>query len=263
VRRRGFTLIELLVVIAIIALLMAILMPALQRVKKQARMIACRSNLKQWGVIFTMYTQDNDDKFYRAWRNTTVGHEWVGVTRPYYKDPKICFCPVARKVNNEFIGGMVPLEIHEAWGPFAADDTRTGYPGMAGSYGINDWVGDPTIDKKTNAEWHWVSPTQKGAGRAPLFLDALWLGGWVRDTDTPPPFETGLGGSGGMQRYCVNRHDGHINAVLVDFSVAKVGLKQLWTLKWHRQFNTAGTWTKAGGAAPEDWPEWMQPFKEY
>ena len=57
---RGFTLVELLVVIAIIALLMAILMPALQRVRKQTRTIVCRSNLRQVGLIITMYLQDND-----------------------------------------------------------------------------------------------------------------------------------------------------------------------------------------------------------
>ncbi|HUV62790.1 MAG TPA: prepilin-type N-terminal cleavage/methylation domain-containing protein, partial [Sedimentisphaerales bacterium] len=63
--RRGFTLIELLVVIAIIALLMAILMPALQRVKGQAQAIACQARLKEWGLLFKLYTDDNNGYFNR------------------------------------------------------------------------------------------------------------------------------------------------------------------------------------------------------
>jgi len=63
-KRNAFTLIELLVVIAIIALLMAILMPALQRVKQQAAGVGCKSNLHQWGLIFAMYPQDNNGYFY-------------------------------------------------------------------------------------------------------------------------------------------------------------------------------------------------------
>ncbi len=62
-KRKAFTLIELLVVIAIIAVLMAILMPALQKVKKQAREIACKSNLRQYGMSGTMYMGDNEQKF--------------------------------------------------------------------------------------------------------------------------------------------------------------------------------------------------------
>jgi prepilin-type N-terminal cleavage/methylation domain-containing protein len=62
-KQRAFTLIELLVVIAIIALLMAILMPALQRVKKQASAAVCLSNLRQWGVVWSMYTQDHEGSF--------------------------------------------------------------------------------------------------------------------------------------------------------------------------------------------------------
>jgi len=45
--------------------------------------------------------------------------------------------------------------------------------------------------------------------------------------------------------------------------VRKVGLKELWTLKWSKYFDTSGPWTKAGGVAPEDWPAWMRGFKDY
>ena len=62
-RPAAFTLIELLVVIAIIALLMSILMPALERVKKQTQVVLCQSNLHQLGIVFKMFTQDNDNKF--------------------------------------------------------------------------------------------------------------------------------------------------------------------------------------------------------
>ena len=49
----------------------------------------------------------------------------------------------------------------------------------------------------------------------------------------------------------------------VDGATRKVGLKELWTLKWHRQYDTANCWTKAGGVQPGDWPEWMRQFKDY
>jgi prepilin-type N-terminal cleavage/methylation domain-containing protein/prepilin-type processing-associated H-X9-DG protein len=60
--RRGFTLIELLVVIAIIAILMAILMPALNRAREQGKRASCLSNLKQLQLGWIAYAGDNDDK---------------------------------------------------------------------------------------------------------------------------------------------------------------------------------------------------------
>ena len=74
--RRGFTLIELLVVIAVISLLMAILLPALHRVKDQARDVVCRSNLRGVGTGVLMYLQDNAYRMpdMHTHTNDTNGH---------------------------------------------------------------------------------------------------------------------------------------------------------------------------------------------
>lgn len=66
-----------------------------------------------------------------------------------------------------------------------------------------------------------------------------------------------------MTTVCINRHGGGIYSSFLDSSVRKVGLKELWTLRWHKEFNTAGEWTAAGGVEPGDWPKWMRGFKDY
>ena len=131
--KRGFTLIELLVVIAVIAILMAILMPALQRVKTQAQLIACRNNLRNYGLTGRMYSDDNEGEFpysfewlYKKealsaclWhdksKNLDQHPEYGGYLWPYLKGQEINLCPqfnvVAREMSCGVCGGRtIPLD---------------------------------------------------------------------------------------------------------------------------------------------------------
>lgn len=80
--KRGFTLIELLVVIAIIAVLMGVLMPALQKVKKQGQAVVCQSSLKQIGLAATLYAENNKYMIPRGLINAG-SPAWFELFMPY------------------------------------------------------------------------------------------------------------------------------------------------------------------------------------
>ena len=98
-------------------------------------------------------------------------------------------------------------------------------------------------------------------------MDSRRPGGWPNEFSIPPIYndapELSIWPSRGMDPFCIDRHDGYSNCLFMDWSVRRIGLKELWTLKWHRRFNTANSWTKAGGVQPGDWPEWMSRYRDY
>lgn len=264
--KKAFTLIELLVVIAIIALLMGILMPALSRARKQARAVACQARIKSWGLFFKLYTDDYDGRFNDGWG---IGERalWMNVLRPYYKDDwDMLLCPSAKKeINN-----MADMGTYKAWAR-DVDLPGGGEYHYVGSYSINSWTNFMTGPRGDRPkEWFW-GKTQviKNPTKVPVFGDSTWMDAWPRHDDQPIDVPDGFGVANQgvtaeMNHFCIARHNGKLQLTFADWSVRPVGLKELWTLKWSRGFNTKGPWTLAGnnGNIP-NWPQWLQKYSDF
>ena len=144
--RSGFTLVELLVVIGIIAVLIGVLLPALNAARRAAYQVNCQSNLRQMGIAMVMYT--NEWKYYPGHTvvNGTGGNDyavWPTRLRKYMKGNQAVFrCPAQDPSKFDWLP-------NQTTGP-AASNTDTGYGYNQGeslllkltgnfSYGYNDW----------------------------------------------------------------------------------------------------------------------------
>ena len=248
---KAFTLIELLVVIAIIAVLMGILMPALSRVRKQARGTACMSQLRQWGLFWHVYSETNNDCFPDV-RVGAVGGQggwnrgfWMTCLRSGWKKrPKILMCPSAKKLNPSYNGDPD----HAPGGPtyvYTSPDYLDVVDPIS-SYGMNLWACSTSTDVQGRPKKdHWQRLLDvRQASETPIFLDSMWRGGgpsWQGgDTNISiiPPNYNGhwIGPMYEMMHFAMDRHGGGVNCLFADGSVRKVRVRNLWTKRWHRNY---------------------------
>jgi len=238
--------------------------------RRRAKEMVCLSNLLKWGAIFQTYTNNNNGYFYSG-AVGTPGYWWIAdLEERYqsYKQNRLWFCPMANKPMTDEYGVYTPtFNVFNAWGIYTqAGISNLNADGVAGSYGLNGYVlniSSGTFEGGVPVSAGWRTPNVTGAANVPVFLEALRFDLWPLGTDPPAASEFAAWSNNHMARCCINRHNGAINCLFMDFSARKVGLKELWTLKWHRYFDTGGPWTKAGGVRPSDWPQWMRDFKDY